>query len=201
MKSNLHHTKSSVSITPVQIHQLRSYATCSLQTRTEANYHLSATRKPTKKRHLYHRCVRHAGMRYWNGRLKLTKLSHHVVHLASLSFRKAPQLIILSPQSLHLLSYIKITVTLASSLSLHTSFNIFVLCFGSIWNGTIGSMNTSEMFVEIFLSRESLAAMTLAVWVWAVELFSRTLLLMSALMKKTQRGQVLTPCLLCTSRS
>ena len=129
------------------------------------------------KEPLHHGCVRHARMCYRNGRLELANLRHHIIHLASLSLRKTSQLIVLSPQSLHLLTDVRVTATLASALSLHTNFRIFTIFLGfrSIWNGAIRSMDTSEMFVEVFLSRESLATVTLAVRVWAVELFSRTL--------------------------
>lgn len=42
------------------------------------------------------------------------------------------------------------------------------------------------MFVEVFLTRESLARVALAVEVWAVELFSRTLLILSAVVTQVR---------------
>jgi hypothetical protein len=33
-------------------------------------------------------------------------------------------------------------------------------------------MNTSEMFIEVFLSRETFPGVPLAIWMWAIQLLS-----------------------------
>jgi hypothetical protein len=102
--------------------------------------------------------------------LKLVELAHHILALLS-------QLFILSSQTRHFLTEISGVVTLVCSLSLHSSalLSIFLsLLSATIYQLSCISVNTAKMLVQIFLSRKALSRETLAVGMWAVQLFSWT---------------------------
>jgi hypothetical protein len=103
----------------------------------------------------------------YHGGLKLTDLSHHLGGLGSLRLRVSSQLVVLSPQSLQLLSDVVTATPNWSALSLHPNFGVFAvfLRLASVQRDPIAgrSMDTSEMFVEIFLSREALSCVTFAI--------------------------------------
>jgi hypothetical protein len=61
------------------------------------------------------------------------------------------------------------------TLSLHACSLWLLFSLGSILNLSYSiGMNSSEMLVQVFLARETLSGESLAVWVGAVELLSRT---------------------------
>ena len=86
-----------------------------------------------------HRCIGHAGMRYRNGGLELSNLSHHLCGLCSLLLRMSSEIVVLSSQSLQLLPNVIAGATTRSSLSLRARLRIFTVFLGlrAIWNNAI----------------------------------------------------------------
>ena len=89
----------------------------------------------------------------------------------------ASKLLILLLQTFHLFTEVCTVAASALSLSASLGFICVVLCLLSVQRKASISVNASEMLVEIFLSRETLPGMALAIRVWAIQLLSGTAML------------------------
>jgi hypothetical protein len=108
----------------------------------------------------------------------LLNLTHHLVSLSGLCLGLASELLIFGLQTLHLLA--KVVAASASwsrAFSLSTSLGLLLILSDLCVLQARISVHTPQVFVEIFLSRETLACVTLAVDVWAVELLPRSAML------------------------
>lgn len=100
----------------------------------------------------------------------------------ALSSQLLSKLLILASQSLHLLANFVIiawadensnaTLPLLTSTSIQT----ILLCLVTILSSRI-SVNASQMFIEVFLTRKAFSSVAFAIWVGAVQLLSWTTVL------------------------
>jgi len=111
--------------------------------------------------------------------LELLNLAHHLGGLCSLSFSLTLKILVLLLQALHLLAKIGTVGTTGNALSLSTRlcFATIVLGLFSVLNDSSISVDASQMLVEVLLPRKSFSSVAFAIYMWAVQLLSRTTML------------------------